>query len=596
MQKYHLSLQYFRERLAHYDALPQLVILGMLSGVITGLLMVLFRMAVELPLTYWLGQADNFESLSTAQHFLWPIVGSCLLIAIFYLWPQAAKQVGMVNLFERLSYYQGHIPGRSIVMQFLSATIALVSGHSVGREGPSIFLGAACSSLIGQRLRLPNNSLRLLIGCGAAAAISAGFNTPLAGVIFAMEVILLEYTVIGFTPVIVAAVSADIVMRSILGHENVFDVPSFQINTLAEVPWVMLLGVVVGLCAAAFNHIMLFAYKLAHWPIAVRFMLAGVLTGLAAMLYPEIMGIGYDTISETLWGRLDIQLLCGLLLVKLLITPFILGLGIPAGLIGPTLFIGAIIGGICGIIGDWSTDMDVSHVGLYAMLGMGAMMGAVLNAPLAALVALLELTGNPNIIFPGMIAIVISNLTVRYLFNLPSIFLSSLQAQGLDYRQEPIAQALSRAAAASLMERNFVATDHLINAASAQEMLAEAPRWILLQEVGQPATSIMLPNDLQDHLTRLAQVDQDKAVQQNAALVFQPEATTEPQQPINLLEIPAERFNIVTLSFRATLYEALQKMNEQNIANLCITSNQGEIMGILSRAQIEYYYTHKQTL
>lgn len=573
MQKYHLSLQYFRERLAHYDALPQLVILGLLSGIMTGLLMVLFRLAIELPLTYWLGQPDDFEGLSSLEHFMWPVIGSGVLILIFYLWPTAAKQVGMVNLFERLSYYQGSIPGKSLVIQFVSATVALVSGHSVGREGPSIFLGAACSSLLGQQLRLPNNSLRLLIGCGAAAAISAAFNTPLAGVIFAMEVILLEYTLIGFTPVIVAAVAADLVMRSILGHNNVFDVPSFKIGTLAEIPWVMLLGVVVGLCAATFNHIMLQAYKLAHWPVTVRFLLAGVLTGSAAIFYPQIMGVGYDTISETLWGRLDIQLLLGLLLVKLLITPFILGLGIPAGLIGPTLFIGAITGSIFGVIGGWFSDMAVSHIGLYAMLGMGAMMGAVLNAPLAALVALLELTGNPNIIFPGMIAVVISNLTVRYFFNLPSIFLSSLQAQGLDYRQEPIAQALSRAAVASLMDRSFITTDHLVNFASAEALLTGKPHWILLQEPEQPAKSLMLPNDLQSYLARDEQPEQ-----------------------INLLEIPAERFNIITLSFRATLYEALQKMNDQHINNLCVTSNQGEIMGILTRAQIEYYYTHKQTL
>ncbi len=172
-----------------------------------------------------------------------------------------------------------------------------------------------------------------------------------------------------------------------------------------------------------------------------------------------------------------------------------------------------------------------------------------------------------------MIAVVISNLTVRYFFNLPSIFLSSLQAQGLDYRQEPIAQALSRAAVASLMDRSFITTDHLINLASAEALLAGKPHWILLQEPEQTAKSLMLPNDLQSYLAR-----------------------DEKPEPINLLEIPAERFDIVTLSFRATLYEALQKMNEQHINNLCVTSNQGEIMGILTRAQIEYYYTHKQTL
>ncbi|SIT11594.1 chloride channel protein [Neptunomonas antarctica] len=573
MQKHHLSLQYFRERLAHYDALPQLVILGLLSGVMTGLLMVLFRLAMELPLTYLLGHPDNFEALSSQQQFLWPIIGSSVLILIFYLWPQTAKQIGMVNLFERLAYHQGRIPGKSIIMQFVTAAIALSSGHSAGREGPSIFLGAACSSLIGQRLQLPNNSLRLLIGCGAAAAISAAFNTPLAGVIFAMEVILMEYTIIGFTPIIVAAVSADLVMRSILGHDNVFDVPLFHINTLAEVPWVMLLGVVVGLCAATFNRIMLFAYKVKHWPVAIRFLLAGLITGIAATAYPQIMGVGYDTISEALWGRLDLQLLCGLLLIKLLITPLILGLGIPAGLIGPTLFIGAIIGAIFGVIGGWFTDMPVSHIGLYAMLGMGAMMGAVLNAPLAALVALLELTGNTNIIFPGMIAIVISNLTVRYFFNLPSIFLSSLQAQGLDYRQEPIAQALSRAAAGSLMETSFITTALSLSTTAAQEILAKKPRWILLQDVGQAAKSLMLPTDLQSYLAR-----------------------DETPEQINLLDIPAERLNIVEISFRATLYEALQKLNEQHISTLCVTSNKGDIMGVLTRAQIEYYYTHKQTL
>ena len=163
-------------------------------------------------------------------------------------------------------------------------------------------------------------------------------------------------------------------------------------------------------------------------------------------------------------------------------------------------------------------------------------MGAVLNAPLAALVALLELTGNPNIIFPGMITIVISNLTVRFLFHMPSIFISSLQAQGLDYSQEPLAQVLSRAAVASLMDREFIATEPKTLPETAQQVLALKPRWLLLQNPNEKALSVMLPKNLSEYLSREA-----------------------PTEAINLLEIPAERFDIIEVSYRATLYEALKK-------------------------------------
>jgi CIC family chloride channel protein len=573
MPKITTLLQQFRERLAHYDALPQLVILGLLSGVLTGLLMVLFRLAIEVPLTYWLGHPEAFESLPQSQLFWWPLAGSIVLIAIYLKWPVIARQVGMVNMFERLAYHQGVISGRSLIMQFVTATTALVSGHSVGREGPAIFLGAACSSLLGQRMRLPNNSLRILIGCGTAAAISAAFHTPLAGVIFAMEVVLLEYSVIGFTPVIVAAVAADLVMRSTLGYETAFLVPSFEIGTLAEVPWIMLMAVVIGACSALFNRLMIETINRAKWPVAGRFLLAGILTGIVATFYPGVMGVGYDTISQTFTGQFEFTLLAGLLVAKLLLTPIILGLGIPAGLIGPTLLIGALIGCLFGEVGHWLTDMSVSHIGLYAMLGMGAMMGAVLNAPLAALVALLELTGNPNIIFPGMIAIVISNLTMRFLFHLPSIFISSLQAQGLDYSREPLAQVLSRAAVASLMDRDFAKTPKVTTANAATKLLELKPRWLLIKEPDEKALSVMLPKNLAEYLQRESDADE-----------------------VKMMEIPAERYDVVEISYRSTLYEAFSKMEELHAPVVCVVNNQGDVMGMLTQSKIEYYYTHKQAL
>src|SRR5690554_2190297 len=248
-----------------------------------------------------------------------------------------------------------------------------------------------------------------------------------------------------------------------------------QIDTLTELPLVMLLGLMAGMLAAGFHFMHRQTCRCQHWSLLVRFVLAGVLTGLVALYWPEVMGSGYDTIEALFHTQPAIPWLLGLLLTKWLLTPVIIALGIPAGLIAPALFIGASAGALLGAIGNHLGL--VINTGLYAMLGMGAMMAALLNAPLAALLAILELTRNTEIILPGMLAIVTANLTTRYGFNLPSIFHASLQAQGMDLRQAPLTQVLSRAAVGSLMQRNFVETDSRIRFASVSNLLATSPQW-----------------------------------------------------------------------------------------------------------------------
>ncbi|MGB1239528.1 MAG: chloride channel protein, partial [Pseudomonadales bacterium] len=294
MNKAHASLQHFRHQLANYEALPQLALLGLVCGLGAGLLISLLRIAIDLPLAALLpDHVENFEGLSTSERFLLPVIGSLVLAYLFTLWPLMRCKVGIVHLMERLSYHQGIIPIKHMYAQFISACIALICGHSVGREGPAVYLGACLSSWIGQLLHIPHNSQRLLIACGAAAAISAAFNTPLAGVIFAMEVILLEYTVAGFTPVIVASVSASIVTRVLFDGAPIFDVPSFTVASMSEVPWIIATGAVIGIIAAAFIKLMLLATKSKRWPLQLRFILAGLITGAVAVLYPQVMGTGY---------------------------------------------------------------------------------------------------------------------------------------------------------------------------------------------------------------------------------------------------------------------------------------------------------------
>jgi len=565
------SLDHFRHRLAHSEALPQMVILGLICGLLCGLILGSFRLLLELPLSTFLpgGDSDNFEGLSSWYHFFLPIVGSLLLIAVLSRVTPLNRKVGVAHLLERMAYHQSNLPFVNALVQLIAASIALLCGHSVGKEGPAIHLGAACGSQLGQKLKLPNNTLRILAGCGAAAGIAATFNTPLAGVVFAMEVILLEYTVIGFMPVMVAAATGTLVVQIMLGNQLVLTVPQLQIESLNEIPYVAFLGLIIGLLAVLFIALMRATLRWSDHSVFTfrsKLMVAGILTGAIAVFYPQVMGLGYDTVTAALHGQVSVELLIGIVLAKCLLTPIVLGLGIPAGLIGPTFFIGALAGGILGIFGAGAVDQDVANSGFYALLGMGSMMGAVANAPMAALVAILELSSNPNIIFPAMIAIVVSNLIARYVFKMPSIFMISMQQQGLEYRYKPIAQILSGSAVQSLMTSNFVKSSTVISQSGAKHALENNPDWVLVSTDSE--YTLLSPGDLHLYMNN----------------------APDPEADIDLLEIPALRLDASHIDNKATLQEALDKMNNKSTEALYVLNNQDRITGLITRNQIEDFY------
>ena len=191
------SLESFRRRLASVDALPQLCVLGVLSGVLTGGLMVGFRGLLELGALAFMpgGDPEAFERLAGPVRVVLPLMAVGLIGVWLWRMPNGAGKIGIGHVIERLTYHQGKMPLRNWMTQWWVGLVALLGGLSAGREGPAIHLGAAASSWIGQTMRLPHNSLRVLVGCGTAAGIAASFNTPIAGVIFAMEVVMMEYTI-----------------------------------------------------------------------------------------------------------------------------------------------------------------------------------------------------------------------------------------------------------------------------------------------------------------------------------------------------------------------------------------------------------------
>jgi len=602
MNRHSFSLDTFRQRVANLEALPQFALLGVISGILTGLVILALRQAIEIPLRYWLPDNDpeNFESLSTLSHFLAPLLGTLLIGLIFTYINRDSRDVGVPHVLERLNYHQGHLSLKNAGSQFLAAVISVVSGQSAGREGPAIHLGAAFSSFFGRRLGLPNNSIRILVGCGAAAAISASFNTPIAGVIFAMEVIIMEYTIAGFTPVILASVSAAVITRLVYGADPAFEVPALGISSLWDIPFAILLGLIFGALSALFIKIVRFFGRMHRFPLMSRALLAGLASGILAVFVPEIMGIGYDSVNSALAGNTSLQVLCLIALAKLVATSLPVGLGIPVSLIGPTMVIGACAGAALGIVGNMLMPEHASEVGLYSMLGMGAMMGATLQAPLAALMALLELTANPNIILPAMLTIIIANITAHSFFKEPSVFVAMLANQGKKLNDTPLQQALRRAGVSSLMNENFVLYDRALSSGELETILDKKPDWVVISLENIPSY-LMPAAELARHLEEL-EASEGEAGDKDPSTDGEPSShETLPDDQncvIDLLTIPAKRLDLTSIPHQATLQEALETLHSSGFEALYVerrvTSTMKSIAGIITRGDIENFYLHKQ--
>jgi H+/Cl- antiporter ClcA len=579
---WHAWLESLRLHLSRPDALLQLAVMGLLSGILAGSVIVLFRFLVEgfqelmLPGT----GAENYEALPGWARLALPVGGGLLLGIIFRFWADGLYVLGIASVMERLAYHQGYLTLRGFFLQFWGAAIAIVSGHSVGREGPHVYLGAAAASLFGQRLSLPNNTIRTMVGCGAAAGIAASFNTPLAGVIFALEVLMLEYTLASFMPIILATVSATALSNAAMGTAPAFQVHALQIGSLTELPVVILVGLVAGAASAAFVRLLrLFASHSRSIPFWWRTVLAGIIVGLLGWQVPQVLGIGYDTVQDALNGDIALGLVLILALAKIVATSASVGLGVPGGMIGPALFIGATLGSSIGIAADQLVTGGLgSASGFYALLGMGGMMAAAMHAPLAGLTAMMELTYNPGIIMPGMLVVTVASLTASELFRTESLFITMLKASGLDYNTDPVLQALRRVGVGSIMSRSFKRLDHLVEPDKADEVLQGQPEWLILTHDRQPV-ALMWAIEFARYLQETRESGQTH------------------DQPIDLLEIPAtHRFEITGIQLEATLQEALDRMRETAAEALFVERVTApgikRIYGVLTREMLESSYRY----
>ncbi|MBR2513523.1 MAG: chloride channel protein [Halomonas sp.] len=581
------TLESFRRQLANVDALPQLCVLGLMSGVITGALMVAFRLLLEAGAALYMpeGDPEAFEGLAPWLRALLPIVAVSLVGTLLYRQKATARKLGVGHVIERLTYHQGRFPMRNWLNQWWVGAVSVLGGLSAGREGPAIHLGAAASSGLGLKLRLPNNSLRVLVACGTAAGISASFNTPIAGVIFAMEVVMMEYTLMSFMPVILASTMGALVAQMAYGNEPAFRIPEVALGSLMNLPWVVVVGLVIGLLAGLFIHISR-SQQLQAWPLWLRLALVGIATGAVAWWYPEVQGIGYDSVAAALNNQLELNVLFALMIAKLLITAITVAGGVPIGIIGPVLVMGAATGALGGMLGGWLWPDKAADPGVYAMLGMAAMMGAVLQAPLAALMALLELTHSPNIMLPGMLVVVVACLTSRQLTGCEGFFISSVR-YGLHPLQQPLMQALSRVSVPAVMERQLVRTERMITPAHARRLLETSPVWLVIERSSSEKPVLALK------AAELARwlLEHDKALEGE---------TPREDELIDLLEVPGQRLEMAPIALQATLSEAFLTLQADTLDALYVVHGNRpkhqRISGIITRDAIERYYHYVDPL
>lgn len=570
----------FRYSLSYIDALPQLTFLGLLIGLGTGGIIIIFRFMIELPLGIVLPSGgDNFEALSPQVRTLFIFSGGLALYILIKIAGKTRSQVSVGHVLDRLHNFQGHMPASNGYVQFIGGVISIVSGHSVGREGPAVHLGAFAASRISRWLRLPNNSRYTLIACGVAAAISASFDTPMAGVIFAMEAVLMEYSIVGFVPIILASVTGAALSQAVF-HDTTPLLTNRQGNmqSLLELPFMLAAGLLIACAAGLFIAIHLKALRLNHWPLSLRFFLASAATACVAWFVPEVMGLGYDTLTQAVAGTSPLTLLLLVAAAKLVLTAMVLGLGIPGGVIGPTLIIGACLGGSLGYLAEWLYSTPTADPGFYVILGMTGMMAAVLNAPMAALVAVLELSYNPHMIFPSMLVIVIACVTTRTLFSFEGLFIEQLRNTGRALNFRPAQQALKKTGIANVMETKLEYTDRYVDYEKAKLLLTSRPQWIVLDfnEKGTRDKIALNPADLSTYL--------------NDA----PIEVLSLAQDVDLLAIPARRLVLSPIHETATLWEALEALRLTNAEALYIArlSNPlaASIRGIVTQESINNFY------
>jgi CIC family chloride channel protein len=440
----------FREQLQQVQPFS-LVILACAVGILTGCGAIAF---VELiTLVQWLALGSTDLPLHVLPQVPWyrvlvlPAVGGLLVAPLVYLVPREARGHGVPEVIETIIFKSGKIHPAIALIKALASALTIGTGGSVGREGPIVQIGAALGSTVGQVLRVPLSRLSTLAGCGVAGGIAAVFNAPIAGAFFALEVIMGNFAMPAFGPVMLASVLATVISRAYFGSHPAFIVPGYTPLGVWELPLYLVLGIVCGGAALTFMLVLDMLEKgfaTLRVPKLLKPALGGLLLGALILVVPNLYGVGYATMDGILRGGVSWSWLLLLLPAKMLATSLTLASGGSGGLFLPCLYLGAVTGGLFGLGAGSLLPTPISPSGAFAVVGMGAFLSGAIHCPITAFLLLFEVTGDYNIILPLMVSCSVSTLVTK-LVREESIYTLQLSRRGIDVRQreENIMQAFT---------------------------------------------------------------------------------------------------------------------------------------------------------
>lgn len=562
--------------------------LGLLAvavGVLAAYGVIFLRYGIEWVSLFWTGERNWSDALSAIPWWIYLLAPMSAGLACGWIntrWLVLGQARVIPGVLEALSERRGHIDLRKTAGETANSIIAVGSGASMGREAPSVALGAALASQIGQRVGLNDKQLRTLMGCGVAAGIAASFNAPIAGVLFALEVILADYAIATFSPIVLAAVVATLISRTELGDFPVYTIPEFRMVSNWEIPLYILLGLFCGLIATAIVKAMPRARQLMARLVDDPFYrpaAAGLLLGLCALAIPQVMSIGYGTVDRMLLERYESNLfgmqiplmpmLLLLLVAKAATSVLCSAGGFGGGMIGPSLFVGATAGALFGgIVHQWMPAYTEGY-GAYALVASGALLAAAIQAPMSTIMTIFEMTGDYHILVPLMTACMVATLTKRA-FGRASVITESLEERGIETEWER-ERAWLRSVSVTLIPRKPIPS------------VSRHARLLELKQIyvnsGSGCVQVVDEND--ELVGIVTFVDLQKWL------------LDESLDHVVFAEEVANR-NVIALSEGDSLYDAINILDREIFEHMPVTArdNPRKVLGILSRNAVFSTY-HK---
>ncbi len=393
-----------------------MIIVAIIIGILAGFAAIGIRFMIEeISHLSFAGEGSLLQNIIDSPWYIKlsiPVIGGIIVGPLIYFFAPEAKGHGVPEVMQAILLKGGRIRPRVAFIKAIASAITIGTGGSVGREGPIIQIGSSLGSTVGQFFKIPSKRLKTLVGCGAAAGIAAAFNAPIAGALFAVEIILMDFAVAQFSPIVISSVMATVISHYFEGNFAAFKVAEYAYKTPYEIGFYFILGALAGLTSFLFIKALYFSEDFFDnkfkFPEYLKPVIGGIGIGVVALIFPEVMGVGYDSINEALQGNMLWEAALALVFIKIFATSLTLGSGGSGGIFAPSLFMGAMLGGFFGHFVNALFPDITAGPGAYALVAMGGLVAGTTRAPITAIIIVFELTNDYNIILPLMITCIIS--------------------------------------------------------------------------------------------------------------------------------------------------------------------------------------------